>query len=193
MMSSHDLDARLCIIPCGQEARGLDAGSRLAQRLTGFGDKRTAAIVNQIALEERAHVAVGVYWHKRVCEALGLDPQSAFRSNLSICPELLKGPFNHNERELVGLTRGYYDVEQWPEEARRVRALPSEAAKQRGLGETLDTTLNPQDPVDPTLIFTQISPGEALAVNLKDRLQSMLEMEVGMTVGQPLGASVEAS
>jgi uncharacterized ferritin-like protein (DUF455 family) len=42
-----------------QEARGLDAGQRLAMRLLGTGDKRSASIVDRIAEEERAHVAVG--------------------------------------------------------------------------------------------------------------------------------------
>ena len=43
-----------------QEARGLDAGPRLAAKLVGCGDNRTAAIVSRIALEEKAHVAVGM-------------------------------------------------------------------------------------------------------------------------------------
>jgi hypothetical protein len=42
-----------------QEARGLDAGQRLVARLMGLGDRRTAGIVAQIALEEKAHVAIG--------------------------------------------------------------------------------------------------------------------------------------
>lgn len=42
-----------------QEARGLDAGPRLADKLVGCGDNRSAAIVSRIALEEKAHVAVG--------------------------------------------------------------------------------------------------------------------------------------
>lgn len=42
-----------------QEARGLDAGPRLAEKLVGYGDNRSAAIVSRIALEEKAHVAVG--------------------------------------------------------------------------------------------------------------------------------------
>lgn len=42
-----------------QEARGLDAGKRLAERLVGAGDARSASIVAAIAEEERAHVAVG--------------------------------------------------------------------------------------------------------------------------------------
>ncbi|GFH21805.1 uncharacterized protein HaLaN_19174 [Haematococcus lacustris] len=59
-----------------QEARGLDAGARLAARLTGSGDNRSAAIVQRIAQEEHAHVAVGVAWFKRVCGALDLQLHS---------------------------------------------------------------------------------------------------------------------
>lgn len=58
-MSAGDLLARLAIVPMSQEARGLDAGKRLAEKMVGWGDNRTAAIVHQIALEERNHVAVG--------------------------------------------------------------------------------------------------------------------------------------
>jgi uncharacterized ferritin-like protein (DUF455 family) len=50
---------RLAIVPMSQEARGLDAGPRLAARLVGAGDNVSAAIVARISLEERAHVAVG--------------------------------------------------------------------------------------------------------------------------------------
>ena len=46
-------------MPMSQEARGLDAGKRLAERLVGAGDARSASIVAAIATEERAHVAVG--------------------------------------------------------------------------------------------------------------------------------------
>jgi hypothetical protein len=50
---------RLAIVPMSQEARGLDAGQRLVERLVGAGDPRSAGIVRQIAVEEKAHVAVG--------------------------------------------------------------------------------------------------------------------------------------
>ena len=42
-----------------QEARGLDAGPRLVQRLKCLGDPDSAALVARIATEEVAHVAVG--------------------------------------------------------------------------------------------------------------------------------------
>ena len=47
------------LIPCGQEARGLDAGPRLVRRLMGHGDLRSAAIIRRISEEEKAHVAIG--------------------------------------------------------------------------------------------------------------------------------------
>lgn len=55
-----DLSARLAVVPMAQEGRGLDAGPRLVQKLMSAADHRTAAIVERIALEEKAHVAVGV-------------------------------------------------------------------------------------------------------------------------------------
>jgi hypothetical protein len=117
-----------------QEARGLDAGARLSGRLVGWGDNRTAAIVAAIAEEERAHVAVGVAWFGAVCGALGLDPGPEFRRLLlEVCPELLKGPHNHEERENVGLRREWYDVSRWPEEEEGMREA-AEAAITARLG-----------------------------------------------------------
>ena len=64
---AEELVGRLVVVPCSQEARGLDAGPRLAQRLMSASDHRTAAIVQKISEEELAHVAVGasaLYWLK---------------------------------------------------------------------------------------------------------------------------------
>jgi uncharacterized ferritin-like protein (DUF455 family) len=50
---------RLAVGQLCQEARGLDAGPKLAERLTGMGDLESAAIVKKIAEEEVAHVSIG--------------------------------------------------------------------------------------------------------------------------------------
>ncbi|CAD7700944.1 unnamed protein product [Ostreobium quekettii] len=114
LKSKSDLCARLAIIPMSQEARGLDAGPRLVRKLTGLCDVRSSKIVARIAQEEKAHVAVGVAWFTRVCDALGEDPGCVFRAELAaLCPDLLKGPFNHEAREEVGLQRGWYDRGSW--------------------------------------------------------------------------------
>ncbi|CAN4087266.1 unnamed protein product [Withania somnifera] len=103
--SSNNVAARLASIPLVQEARGLDAGPRLVQKLIGFGDHRTSNIVARIADEEVAHVAVGVFWFISVCEKLGRTPCTTFRDLLEEYNVELKGPFNHSAREEAGLPR----------------------------------------------------------------------------------------
>ncbi|GER56507.1 2-nonaprenyl-3-methyl-6-methoxy-1,4-benzoquinol hydroxylase [Striga asiatica] len=126
--SSGNVSARLAVIPLVQEARGLDAGPRLVNKLIGFGDQRTSNIVAKIADEEVAHVAVGVYWFVFVCQKMGRKPDSTFGGNLfphfSCCEQVrnsfllhilkeykveLKGPFNYSAREEAGIPREWYD------------------------------------------------------------------------------------
>ena len=116
--SAGDISARLAIVPMSQEARGLDSGARLADRLVGWGDNRSAAIVARIAEEEKAHVAVGVSWFSAICAAQGVEPGAAFAAALTeMCPDLLRGgSFHHAAREEVGLLREWYDVQRWDEE-----------------------------------------------------------------------------
>jgi uncharacterized ferritin-like protein (DUF455 family) len=119
MVSSSDIRERLAVVPMSQEARGLDAGARLAERLVGWGDNVSAAIVARIAEEEHAHVAVGVLWFRAICSSLGDDSKDVFIQTLTeLCPDLLRPPFNHNARWLVGLPREYYDETAWNEESR---------------------------------------------------------------------------
>lgn len=113
-LSTNDIKDRLAIVPMSQEARGLDAGGRLTDRLVGFGDNRSAAIVARITKEESAHVAVGVAWFRAICEALEFDAGQTFKEALQrLCPDLLKPPFNHEAREEVGLQREWYDPSLW--------------------------------------------------------------------------------
>jgi uncharacterized ferritin-like protein (DUF455 family) len=72
--SATDIGARLAIVPMGSEARGLDAAPRLAQRLRSANDHPTAALVDTIGAQEKAHVAVGVYWFSQISAALGACP-----------------------------------------------------------------------------------------------------------------------
>ncbi|KAG6722777.1 hypothetical protein I3842_03G177600 [Carya illinoinensis] len=108
--SSDNVAARLAVIPLVQEARGLDAGPRLVQKLTGFGDHRTSNIVARIADEEVAHVAVGVFWFISVCQKLGRMPCSTFKELLIEYNVELKGPFNYSARDEAGLPRDWYDT-----------------------------------------------------------------------------------
>lgn len=120
--SAYDVIDRLVVVPCVQEARGLDAGPKLAERLVGAGDNRSAAIIRRIASEELAHVAVGVSWLREVALARDSDPGGAFRQVVaSHYPEGLRGPFNHHIRNKVGLPREWYASQQQSQEVGNLR------------------------------------------------------------------------
>jgi len=117
--TANDPLARLAVVPCMQEARGLDAGPRLAERLVGFGDPRSAAIVRRISDEEVGHVAVGATWFRTVCAALDektLDEASreavaakTFRAYIEkLAPDALRGPFNVDDRARAGIDPLWY-------------------------------------------------------------------------------------
>lgn len=63
---------RLAVGQLCQEARGLDAGPKLAERLIGMGDAESARIVKQIAEEEVAHVSIGGAYFAPFCFTLGV-------------------------------------------------------------------------------------------------------------------------
>ncbi|KAK9841403.1 hypothetical protein WJX74_005146 [Apatococcus lobatus] len=112
--SSDSVSGRLAVVPMSQEARGLDAGPRLVDRLIGWGDQRSAAIVARIGQEEKAHVAVGVHWFRLICAAEGADMGETFKALLhNLAGGLAKGPFNHEARAEVGLKQAWYDSSQW--------------------------------------------------------------------------------
>jgi len=117
--TSGDPLARLAVVPCMQEARGLDAGPRLVERLIGHGDVRSAAIIRRISDEEVGHVAVGATWFRTVCDALGdADADDAskeavasatFRSYITkLAPDALRGPFNVEDRARAGIDPTWY-------------------------------------------------------------------------------------
>uniref|UniRef100_A0A1D2A0V9 DUF455 domain-containing protein n=1 Tax=Auxenochlorella protothecoides TaxID=3075 RepID=A0A1D2A0V9_AUXPR len=153
--SAGDVGSRLAVVPMSQEARGLDAGPRLVDRLVGLGDARSAAIVRRIAQEETAHVAVGVVWFRGVCAALGADPGHAFRATIcTLCPDVLRGPFEAGARAQVGLPPEWYDPGCWPEgererlaealRARKEGALDGRTAAEVQGGGRGDTARGPQ-------------------------------------------------
>jgi len=130
-----DVLDRLAIVPCVQEARGLDAGPRLAERLVGAGDNRTAAIVRRIADEELAHVAVGVHWLRGCSQAAGRDPRDVYRAAVQQhYPGGLKGSqsFNVAARERAGLHRSWWQA---PQAAALVARLATLVATEASHGD----------------------------------------------------------
>ena len=106
-----DLAARLVVVPMISEARGLDHGERLTERLVGAGDRESAAIVAKIAEEEIPHVYAGVKWFRWLCESTGSDPGDEFsRLAAAHAVGLLRPPFNHARRQDAMLPRDWYEA-----------------------------------------------------------------------------------
>lgn len=103
---------RLALGQLCQEARGLDAGPKLAERLVGLGDNSSASIVRKIAEEEVAHVRIGVRWFLDECGRIGKedDAVSMFHEialRLSN-PGAFTPPFNVERRKDAGLDPEWY-------------------------------------------------------------------------------------
>lgn len=109
--TSDSITGRLAVVPCMQEARGLDAGPRLVSKLRGRCDNRSADIIQKISTEELAHVAVGVVWFREMCRVLDVCPKQTFLAQIKRhAPESLRGPFNHVHRVESGLDPEWYSV-----------------------------------------------------------------------------------
>mmetsp|Transcript_3688 Transcript_3688/g.16228 ORF Transcript_3688/g.16228 Transcript_3688/m.16228 type:complete len:183 (+) Transcript_3688:680-1228(+) len=77
--TKSDLAERLAIGQLVQEARGLDAAPRVADRLRSWNDNESAKIVAQIGVEEVDHVKMGVKWYLYLCKRDEIeDPISNF-------------------------------------------------------------------------------------------------------------------
>ena len=108
--TKNDLAARLAIAPMLLEARGLDVTPKMIERLNSAGDTHSASILGIIYDEEIGHVAKGVHWFNRICAAKNAEPQQYFQSLVrEYLPAGLRPPFNHNAREMAGLSAGYYE------------------------------------------------------------------------------------
>jgi uncharacterized ferritin-like protein (DUF455 family) len=112
--TAHDLIARLAVVPLVLEARGLDVTPEMMLRLERAGDGESAAILGQIYRDEIGHVAVGVRWFDRLCQASGFDPEATFHDRVRrYFSGALKPPFNHAARDRAGLSAAYYEKLAW--------------------------------------------------------------------------------
>lgn len=107
--TSHDVAARLAVVPMVLEARGLDVTPGAIDRVRGAGDERGARILERILDDEIRHVRFGANHFNDVAERLAEEPGNLwkslvfryFRSNL-------KPPFNDSARLSAGLSRDLY-------------------------------------------------------------------------------------
>jgi len=103
--TSHDVLARMALVPRTLEARGLDATPPMQARLRKAGDERAVAILDVILRDEVGHVAIGNRWFRWLCERERLDPVAAYDTLAARhgAPRL-RGPFNVEARAAAGFT-----------------------------------------------------------------------------------------
>jgi len=107
--TSHDLLARLAIVPLVLEARGLDVTPATIADFRRAGDELSAAILDRIYRDEIGHVAAGMRWFHQFAEAAGLDPKQAWQDRVRrYFKGTLKPPFNDAARSDAGFDPDFY-------------------------------------------------------------------------------------
>lgn len=107
--TSHDLLARLAIVPMVLEARGLDVTPPMIGKLLDAGDDVSAGALQIIHDDEINHVAIGRKWFEHLCRQRSLDPIATWQS---LVQQHFKGglkpPFNTDSRAKAGFPAAFY-------------------------------------------------------------------------------------
>ena len=107
--TSHDVMARLAIVPMVLEARGLDVTPATRDRVASLGDEHGARILQRILDDEIRHVGFGTKHFIRCAQALEESPQNRWKALVeSHFRGSLKPPFNDSARLAAGLSRDFY-------------------------------------------------------------------------------------
>jgi uncharacterized ferritin-like protein (DUF455 family) len=108
--TAHDPLARMALVPRLMEARGLDVTPDIQRKLTGYGDRAGAAILDIILRDEVGHVAAGDRWFRHFCAERGLDVMATF-CELVARPGVPRprGPFNRPARLSAGFSAAELD------------------------------------------------------------------------------------
>ena len=113
--TSHDVLARLAIVPMVLEARGLDVTPAMISKVqspdhANGGDDNGVKILSRILDDEIRHVRIGTKHFVALCIRSGDVPQKRWKSLVS---EHFKGtikpPFNDSARLAAGLSRDFYN------------------------------------------------------------------------------------
>lgn len=107
--TSHDLLARLAIVPLVLEARGLDVTPHMIEKLQRAGDQESVDVLRIIYDDEVRHVAAGQKWFDYVCTIRKVDPTSTYHDLVKRHFKAgLKPPFNDEARGRAGMARDFY-------------------------------------------------------------------------------------
>ncbi len=110
VQTSHDLLARLAIVPLVLEARGLDVSPKMIAQVKAQGEHEIASTMDIIYRDEISHVAFGAKWFKFICAQKNIDAEDVFHF---LVKKHFKGhlrpPFNEKARQVAGLEPGFYE------------------------------------------------------------------------------------
>ena len=107
--TSHDLLARLAIVPLVLEARGLDVTPALIRKFKAADDQTSVAVLEVIYREEIDHVRAGQKWFNYLCEKQSLEPEETYQKLVKeFFAGSLKPPFNIDARNEAGLVESFY-------------------------------------------------------------------------------------
>lgn len=108
--TSHNLLARLAVVPLVLEARGIDVTPRMIANMKKAHDIQTAATLTLIYKDEIRHVAIGKKWFNYICETKSVDPEETWQCLVKQhFNGKLKPPFNHEGREAAGFLNREYE------------------------------------------------------------------------------------
>lgn len=109
--TSHDVMARLAVVPMVLEARGLDVTPATLAKVQSHGDSHGAKILSRILDDEIRHVGFGTKHFTALCEAMGVNSQKRWKSLVAEhFKGTLKPPFNDSARLAAGLSLDYYSA-----------------------------------------------------------------------------------
>jgi len=107
--TSHDVAARLAVVPMVLEARGLDVTPAMMARVAQSGDHAGTRILKRILDDEIRHVAFGASHFARVCENRSVAMATHWKMLVNRhFGGSLKPPFNDSARAAAGLSRELY-------------------------------------------------------------------------------------
>lgn len=108
--TSHDLLARLAVVPLVLEARGLDVTPDMIERLERYGDAAGAAALRIVYADEIGHVATGRRWFDWLCARRGVAPRETYQALVrQHFRGALKPPFNRAGRDAAGFAASFYE------------------------------------------------------------------------------------
>jgi uncharacterized ferritin-like protein (DUF455 family) len=107
--TSHDVLARLAVVPLVLEARGLDVTPPTLERVRAAGDESGARLLQRILDDEIRHVAIGENHFASTCLHRGEVPEERWKSLVQCYFRgAVKPPFNDSARTAAGLSRYPY-------------------------------------------------------------------------------------